>query len=402
MDVLFLSRWFPYPPDNGAKIRIHNLLQALADVHRVDLVSFSSHPVEDSQLDFARSICHTVDTFLYRPYQPNRVTAFAGFFSRQPRFLVDTYHPELAKIVENKCETKRYDLVIASQLDMLPYLTGIESTATILEELEISQYLDAISNESSYIASFRRRLTWLKLSAFLKYSLSQLDGVTTVSEIECKRILKNLRPKKNVQVIPNCVNVKHTVKDCILPQRDSLIYAGALTYAANFHAVDHFLRNIYPKIQEMRPGVTFTVTGSLEGVDLTRLPKLKGVIFRGYVEDIAAAVAGSWASVVPLQIGGGTRLKILESLSLGTPVISTSKGAEGLDLMPGQDLLIEDNPQRFAEQVVRVLEDEVLRNKLGQTGRQSVAEKYDWQKVGAVFRNYAENVVKNRTVGTGG
>jgi glycosyltransferase involved in cell wall biosynthesis len=173
-----------------------------------------------------------------------------------------------------------------------------------------------------------------------------------------------------------------------------LIYPGALTYHSNLDAMVYFLRESWPIIQKQRPQVRLRITGRTDGVDLARLALTDQVVMTGYLDDIRSAVAQSWICVVPLRAGGGTRLKILESLALGTPVVSTSKGAEGLNLIPGRDILVADEPADFAEAVLNVLQDPVLRETLSRNGRQAVEAKYDWRIIGQQFDDFVETAVK--------
>jgi glycosyltransferase involved in cell wall biosynthesis len=156
--------------------------------------------------------------------------------------------------------------------------------------------------------------------------------------------------------------------------------------------MEFFLHEIFPLIQAQRPQVKLYITGKLAGVPVDRLPRNEGVIFTGYLDDIRPRVAQSWVTIVPLQIGGGTRLKVLESLALGTPVVATGKGAEGLDLAPGRDLLIADKPADFAAAVLRLLQNPTLRETLSRNGRAAV-KKYDWQIIGQNFCNFVERIV---------
>jgi glycosyltransferase involved in cell wall biosynthesis len=212
---------------------------------------------------------------------------------------------------------------------------------------------------------------------------------------EQARILQVLPNYRMVKVIPNGVDVVHYTADFGEPTADTLVYSGALSYSANFDAVDFFLREIFPLIRAERPQVKLMITGKLEGVAIGRLPSTRnnGVAFTGYLDDIRPTVARSWMSIVPLRMGGGTRLKILEALALGTPVVATSKGAEGLDLVPERDLLIADRPADFAAAVLRLLQDPALRETLGRNGRQAVKARYDWQMIGQEFNDFIETVV---------
>jgi glycosyltransferase involved in cell wall biosynthesis len=124
-----------------------------------------------------------------------------------------------------------------------------------------------------------------------------------------------------------------------------------------------------------------------------RLPVDSNVEFTGYLEDVRPRIGSTWISVIPLRIGGGTRLKVLESLALGTPVVSTSKGAEGLELKPGRDIIIKDVPEEFAFEVVNILENIELRTRLGIAGKQTVGSLYNWKLIGDRFLKFIDEIV---------
>jgi glycosyltransferase involved in cell wall biosynthesis len=180
------------------------------------------------------------------------------------------------------------------------------------------------------------------------------------------------------------------------PEPDTLIYPGALSYDANLDAMRYFLREIFPRIRAARPGVRLRITGKTTPEQRAALPSTEGVELTGYVHDIRAAVAGAWAEVVPLRAGGGTRLKVLEALAIGTPVVSTSKGAEGLDLAAGEDLLIADTPEQFAQATLKLLGDPMLRERLAARGRATVQARYDWRTIAGQLTDLVEQVVVAR------
>jgi len=394
--LLFLSRWFPYPPHNGARLRVYNLLKTLAKQYRVDLLSFAEEEIHPADRKALRGICRRVDIVPYRPFHPGRGRALLGFLAPRPRFLVDTYQPEITRRMCALQARTRYALVLASELDMLPYLQQAGKTPTVLEELEISSQYDAWRNEPRALPRLRRRLTWWKLSGYLRRTLPRLHGCTVVSQVERARIQRAAPAAPPPEIVPNGVDTRLYGGDFGPPEADTLIYHGALTYHANFDAVDYFLREIFPQVRARRPRVRLRITGKTDGVPLARLPLGENVTLTGYLDDIRPAVARSWAAIIPLRVGGGTRLKILEALALGTPVVSTSKGAEGLDLQDGKHLLIADNPQAFAAAVTRLLSDPALREELGSRGREQVRRLYDWERIGARLNAYLQRILEAR------
>ncbi|MGQ0601230.1 MAG: glycosyltransferase family 4 protein [Anaerolineales bacterium] len=398
MNLLFLSRWFPYPPDNGSRIRVFNLLKALSTRYTVDLISFAEGPVAPEHLEALRFICRRVEVAPYRGFQPNGWRALAGFFSTAPRSIVDTYSPEMRRRVECASQAQAYDIVLASQLDVAPYVGFARGAVRILEEIELTLLHEAFTTERHPLKQARYGLMWWKLTRYLKQLLRSFDGYTVVSQAEHDLVQRLAPSGLHGIIVPNGVDVASHSDDFGKPEPDTLIYSGALTYHANFDAVRYFLREIFPRIQAVRPQVRLVITGRHDGVPLERLPMHAGVTLTGYVPDIRPYVASAWCTVVPLRQGGGTRLKIIESLALGTPVVSTSKGAEGLNLEHDRHLLLADGPDEFAAGVVRVLADNDLRARLSAEGRRVVARQYDWEQIGRAFTNFVEQAIAQRVV----
>ena len=392
MRCLFISRWFPYPPDNGARLRAFNLLKHLSSRYTVDLISFASEPVTDEALAAMRRYCERVDVVRYRPFQPTRWTALAGYFSSRPRSVIDTYSVEMQQRVEQAGRERAYDVVIAAEIDVAPYAMALPNVPRVFEEVEVGKFYERYADERHPLKKLRVALTWNKTSRYVADLLRSFDGCTVASEQErehMRRIAPGYQPSR-VRVVPNGVDLARPT-DFGAPQADTLVYSGALTYHVNWEAIEFFLREVFHLIQAERPGVQLTVTGRLDGVPVDRLPNRDGTVFTGYVDDVRPVVARSWVSIVPLLTGGGTRLKILESLALGTPVVSTRKGAEGLDLIPGRDILIADEPADFADAVLRVMRDANLREALSRNGRRAVT-RYDWQVIGPGFCNFVEEI----------
>jgi glycosyltransferase involved in cell wall biosynthesis len=197
-------------------------------------------------------------------------------------------------------------------------------------------------------------------------------------------------------VVPNGVDTQANRPGSETPTPNTLIYPGAVTYDANHDAVSYFIQDVLPRVRQQIPDVQFTVTGGTNGVDVHDLAAQPGVTFAGYLPEVAPAIRSSWAVVVPLRKGGGTRLKILEAMALGTPVISTRKGAEGLTVQPGEDILLADGPDELAQAVVTLLNDTALRAHLSAAGRALVERNYDWRTITDRFNDLIEEVAGKR------
>jgi glycosyltransferase involved in cell wall biosynthesis len=167
-----------------------------------------------------------------------------------------------------------------------------------------------------------------------------------------------------------------------------LIYNGALTYYPNFDAVKFFMTDIFPLILETKPETKLIVTGKTDGVSIDQIPNKEHIIFTGYVDDIRPVVAKSQICVVPLRQGAGTRLKILEAMALGTAVISTIKGAEGLEVTNNEHIILADSPDDFARAVIQLLNDPNTRKNLEQNANALIKKVYDWKIIENKFSDH--------------
>jgi glycosyltransferase involved in cell wall biosynthesis len=376
MRILFLSAWCPYPADNGSKLRVYHLLRGLAQHHEIDLLSFCPEGDDGSRASHLRQFCREVQLLHETPFRGRAVGRLMGLLMPQPRSLVANHSRSMAALACHKASTKPYDVVVASQLHMAPYAMAIRGVPLVLEELEL-----AMVSEPVYVGPPARRLrhslTWWKAKRYVASLLHQSAGYTVVSPEEAAIAGMLASPGLPFAVVPNGVDSASCAGFAGEPEADTLIYPGALSFDANFDAVAHFAGSILPLIRRARPNVRLRVTGKTTPEQIQALPPAEGLEFTGYLADVRPAVASAWAEVVPLRKGGGTRLKVLEALALGTPVVSTSKGVEGLDLVWGQDVLVADSPEVFAAETLRLLSSAGLRRSLTAAGRAAVT-RYDW------------------------
>jgi len=394
MKILLLSRWYPWPADNGSRLRAYHLMKRLGERHQVSLVSFTSEPVSAEQLHAMQAHCVRVETAPYRAFQPARMRAVSGFFASAPRSLVDVYSQTMAGLAQQEFKRFQPDVVLAAQLEMTPYARLLPAPR-IFEEAEIATFYDAFRSQGRVWQRARNWMTWRKLVAYYRHLLADFNAYTVVSDEELALIRRATGTSTLGAVIPNGVDVGACAKVEATPEPDTLIYNGAITYQANLDAVRYFVRDILPVIQSKRPATKFYVTGKTSGVDLSGLPKQPGVVFTGYLDDIRSAVASRWASAVPLRIGGGTRLKILEALALGTPVVTTSKGVEGLRVA-GPAVRVADTPADFAQAALEVLGGQTARPTWSKAARAAAAP-YDWQRIGDDLADLAERVAHARS-----
>ncbi|HNV03020.1 MAG TPA: glycosyltransferase [Vicinamibacterales bacterium] len=380
MRLLVVSTWFPLPPDNGSRLRAYHLLRELGRRHDVTLLSFRGEGRPTAGQEAAlRESCRAIDTVPDGAFAERRLTA-RGLLSPVPRSYAQAFSADMAARI--RAAAPGHDAVVALQVTAAFHArAAAKRLPGVFEEAELAVIRDAAGMETSAARRLRRRATWLKYSRFVRSLCRRFAVTTVVSEAE-REILAGIGcDPRALKVVPNGV----AAADLEWPASrrcERLIYPGSLTYAANADAVRWFLASILPLIDAARPGVEFLVTGSSDGVEAADWQGHGRMTLTGHLPDVRPAVAESAVCVVPLRIGGGTRLKILQAMALGTPVVSTSKGAEGLAVTPGRDILIGDSPDQFAAHVLRLLADAELGTRLAAAARDLVRERYTWERSG--------------------
>jgi glycosyltransferase involved in cell wall biosynthesis len=258
----------------------------------------------------------------------------------------------------------------------------------LFEEVEIGVLLDRFVHASSLRSRLRHGLTWAKHRRYVAHLLGSFRACTVASDNE-KQLLAQIAPTyQAVHVLPNCVRVADYARSPVV-QPNRLIFTGSFRYWPNYEAMQWFVQQVYPRIQAEVPNVTLAITGDHANLPL---PADDSVTLTGFVDDVQRQIAQSWVSVAPIHNGGGTRLKVLEAMASGTPVVTTSKGAEGLDVQHERHLFIADTPELFAGAVIRLLREPQLRQRLAANAYAKVCEAYDWDATMPRFLQIVEQV----------
>lgn len=378
MKILFLSRWFPYPVNNGSKVRIYNLLRGLSRHHEVTLLSFVDQTGGHPEAPEIRNLCSDIVVLPWKEFDPRTVRARLGFLSLKPRSVIDTFSPEMAGAITAAVNGQRFDLIIASQLQMAAYYPWFQGIPALFEELEIGLFYDRAFSPDGKIR-LRHALTWFKYRFYLSRLFHKFRLSTVVSETERRLVTRSFpRHKDRFEVIPNCIDVGAYSTISARKKENTIIFSGPFKYRVNYEAMLWFIGEVFPLVLKQIPDAELVITGDHENLPI---PSSQNVTLTGYVDDVRSLIASSTVAIAPLKSGGGTRLKILEAMAIGTPVVATSKGAEGLDAQNEVHLLVTDEPKMFASYVINLLQDRALHNKISANATVLVAEKYDWSKV---------------------
>jgi glycosyltransferase involved in cell wall biosynthesis len=402
MKILCLTGWFPYPPDNGSKLREYYLLKALGRRHKVALASFAWGSATPGEAEELREVTSSIATVDEDPFATNRASPIRTFLSAEPVYVRPI--PRMAELADRLCSETAFDAIISSTGTMSGYslsardaclAVGQPTPVLVLEEHNsMTRWMwERMSAQHSVHGRLRTWISWRKMARFESRLFSRYDLVTMVSE-EDARISRRISEASatRFEVVPNGVDVHHNRPGFMRPTPGTMVYNGSLEYDANYEAMRFFVAEVFPLVRESVPDASISITGGYEGVDVTPFRRV-GVRLTGNVRDIRTEVSGAEICVAPLRTGGGTRLKILEAMALGTPVVATSKGAEGIRAVPGEHILVGDSPHELSAHVVRVMSDPHLRLRLSGNARRLVESLYDWDAIGMSYAGLIEETV---------
>jgi glycosyltransferase involved in cell wall biosynthesis len=302
----------------------------------------------------------------------------------------------MTRTVESRLANDKPDVVVISQVQNFPLLEDVAfKEPVILDQFEVGTIWNRADSARGY-QKLTRALTRSIWSHYLSEHLSAIDGITVPSESERDILIGLLsesdHSNQRVVLIPNGIDEEYFTYPSVKNVAPTLIYQGSLKFAANLDAMEFFLSEIMPLIQESVPNIILRITGRYDGVDLSRIKCHSSVELTGYLDDVSGAVSAANVCIIPLRYGSGTRIKALESMALGTPVVSTTKGIEGIDVVDGVHVSIADEPELFAKQVICLLADADHGEELAMNARRLVLEKYNWTQLGKKFSDFCVSV----------
>ena len=403
MRLLILTPQFPYPPHQGTTIRNYNLIRQLSSRHEIHLLSFAERP---GQLDLGPLRAHCAAICAVAAPQRStldraRNTLLSPHCDMALRLESEAMHLQL----DNFLVKMSYDVIQIEGIEMGPYLLQTRRKEGSIGRMRQSangrplivfdehncEYLlqrrafetDARHPEhwSGMVYSF---IQWQKLARYERRCCRAADRVTVVSDADGKALM-DLASLLDVTVVPNGVDVtaydpEEVIADDLGPA--AIVFTGKMDFRPNVDGVLWFAQQVLPRVQLEVPEAHFYIVGQQPHPRLDELRDNPAVTITGFVPQTPPYIAGAAVYVVPLRIGGGTRLKILEAMAMGKAVVSTRLGREGFSSMRANEhLLVADSPTAFSRAVVALLRNPPWRQTLGRTAQDLVTSSYDWSSI---------------------
>ena len=381
MRILFLSPRQCWPAVSGAKLREYHLARALGQTGDLTYVYFSQGlPAPPDDLPFCR---HVISVPKPSAYTPGKI--IQGILTGVPLPVINYTSREMRETLAGLSDRPTFDLVHVDSIHMagyLPIVSGMTSRVIIHWHNIESELMARYAANSTLPKKLYASLTARRLAALEDKLLGSSFGHVVCSERE-RELLLARAPQARVAVVENGVDTKSFTLDGG-SARHRIVFVGSMGYHANTEAALYFTSTIWPALYRQFPSWTLTLVGSDPPPSIRALAgHYPAVEVTGTVPDVRPFYGEALLAIVPLRTGGGTRLKILEAFAAGVPVISTTLGAEGLNLSPGQHFIAADTQTEWVAACSAIAHDAALRKRLMQAGRKLAEDEYDWTVIGA-------------------
>ena len=392
--ILLLTPQLPYPPQQGTSLRNFHLLRALAQRHDVTLLSFAER---DRAADTTRLA--ELARVLPPIAVPERTTGqrLRGLLtSRAPDMARRLHSAALAAALADALRDEVFDVVQIEGIELAWTMPLIRETAPGTRIVLDCHNAETELQRRALRADRRQPRRWPaavysaaqvgRLARFEREALRAADAIIAVSEEDRRQLMALAEPAKPIAVIPNVVAVDDYQWAGQVPDeaRFDLVFTGKMDYRPNVDGVLWFAEAIWPLVRQARPATTWAIVGQRPHTRLAALGDAPGITLTGRVDQVQPYLAGAGVYVLPLRIGSGTRLKLIEAMAAGCAVVSTTIGAEGFALESGREAIVADTPEAFAAAVRALLDDPARRVALGERARVFAAQ-YDWQRVGPLL-----------------
>ena len=388
--ILYLTQVLPYPLNTGARVRQYYVLRQLARTHEVTLVAFVRSDDKPEHIAHLKTICHAVYTVpMVRSRWRDVRAAVKGLVTRLPMVIARDEIAAMQQTLARLMASETFDVVQADQVSMSSYGLQCKNARHVLD-LHNAMYLVTERLAAHESNPLKRLIYQREARALARYEAelcAQYNRVTFVTDEDRQLIEQQIArwdmrtPDRRFMTIPICIDPsdKLPIKPVAQPQRVTAM--GVMFWPPNAEGVLWFAQEIWPRIHAQQPHLIFTIAGKKPPEYLTQLHGTQGIEVLGFVPEVETVLAETSVFVVPLRAGGGMRVKILDTWSWALPIVSTSIGAEGIDIRDGENILIADSPEAFSNAVLRAVNDAALNQKLRANGRQWVEEKYDWKTI---------------------
>jgi polysaccharide biosynthesis protein PslH len=382
MKILLLTQVLPYPPDSGPKIKTYNLIKFLAMRHEITLVSYVRGD-QSLDVEHLKRYCREVFTVpIQRGIFRDALALVKSLLSNDPWIITRDDRKAMRDVISDINQKNSFDIVHADQLNMAQFThlaPGVKSVLDAHNALWVLYHRLAQNSRQPFMRLLWER-EWRLMKRYEGKMGRVLDAVITVSSEDKAAFDEAMGQKTEIPVIPIAVDTTELTPICRKNGANHILHIGTMFWPPNVDGILWFLREVYPIICQARPDIPFDIVGARPPKEITETARtLPGVHVTGYVKDPTEYLQNAGVFIVPLRAGGGMRVKILEALAKGMPIVTTSIGCEGIAVENGKHVIIADTPQDFAKATLQLIENPDRANTLIKQGRELAEAVYDYQ-----------------------
>lgn len=397
--ILWVKLGGLWPITSGGRLRSYHIIDELSRSHDVTVLTTTRDDEKDILLSSALPSCKDVLSFVFSPPKKNEkafITSLAAsWLTHLPVDLYKYQCPQLRREARTQLDSGNYDICIADFLTSIPNVPMHSGIPVIhfSHNVEFNIWRRLCDTETNWLKKMLLAIEWRKMRRYESQACNTTAATIAVSD-EDAQMLQQISPQARISSVSTGVDIDFFKPDPAAQINPvELVFSGSMDWHPNEDAMLFFMDKVLPRVRQEIPQLTLTIVGRNPSSRLQTTAKNANVEVTGTVSDIRPWLNRAAVYIVPLRIGGGTRLKIYEALAMGKAVVTTTIGAEGLNLQDGVHLLHADNAETLARQVVRLLHDPALASNLGTAGRQLVEANYAWSQVARQFETLCRQVL---------
>lgn len=406
MKILWLSHLIPYPPKGGVLQRSHHLLREVAKYHELDLLAFHQpnlmQPLVPSLSEgvcLAKKVlgtfCNKVEFVQIESELQifgNYRLALKSLLTAEPYNINWLKSARFSEMLQQMLQENDYELVHLDTISLLPYFKYVKHIPTVLDHHNIESHmlLRRADNENNFLKKWYFRQEGLRLETFEKQFCPQFSLNITCSEIDKQR-LQVIAPASWVEEVPNGVDVNYFKPDRSVEQEKNLIFIGTLNWYPNIEAVRFLAHELWPSLRKEVPGISMDIIGAEPPEDIVQLSKTDNDFrVHGFVDDILPFMNKAAIYVCPIMDGGGTKLKVLDALSMEKALVANEIACEGISVENEKNVIFAESVDEYVSAIKLLIENESLRREMGEQARNLVENKYAYEMVGQNLSNLYE------------
>lgn len=398
MKILFACKEFPHARVIGGPVIIYNRLKYLSQNHVVSLAAFCREE-EKEYIPSVKEYCHDLRLVPFPPKRSLLRTAYDFFTSPVPHYFLRFHKsPQMSETIAEMVRKDCYDFVIAEYSVMGQFIHKNRLLPPVRRVMSVHEcyYLARLKDYRHHRVGLNKMREAINMKGLKRYEFAmyqQADKVLTLTP-QGKGELLEISSDLDIEVVPHGVDIEKFIFSDFDYDKKNIVFVGNYLHHPNTDAVLYFYEEIWPKLREMVPGLTFSIVGQGPPPEIQKMSQDERIVVTGRVDDVVPYLREGLVFICPVRLGGGFRGKILEAMAVGRPIVSTPLGADGVPAENRENIVLADSPEDFARGIFDLLNDTSFYQKVRMNARKLVEEKYAWAQGVKVLEEILDKMMR--------